>query len=56
MFYFFQAVKGLSFTISFPRVINFKLPLKNHNMTQHEELGFSWLTQMKVDYVTNLTT
>ena len=42
-----------SSTLSLPRVINFKFLLETHQkycITQHEELGFSWLTQMKNDY------
>ena len=43
-------------TLSFPRVINFKFPLRPHQkyyITQYEELGLSSLTQMKDDYTTN---
>ena len=42
--------------LSLPRVINFKFPLQPHQnyyTTQYEELGFSYLTQMKDDYATN---
>ena len=43
-------------TLLLPRVINVKFPLHNHqiyNIIQYEELGFSFLTQMKDDYTTN---
>ena len=43
-------------TLSLPRVINFKFLLQPHQkyfITEYEELGFSWLTQMKDDYTTN---
>ena len=41
---------------SLSRAINFNFPLQPHQgnfITQHEELGFSWLTQMEDDYATN---
>ena len=43
-------------TLSLLRVINVKLSLQLHQkyfITQHEELGFSWLIQMKEDYTSN---
>ena len=49
-----------SFTVpgrfSHPRVIKFKIILQPHQqyyITQYEELGFSSLNQLKVDYTTN---
>ena len=41
---------------TFPRVINFKFPLRPHqkyNISQYEERGFSELPPMKDDYTTN---
>ena len=47
-----------SFNPFFPRVINFKFLLQPHqkyHITQYEDLGFSYLNQMKDDYTTNLS-
>ena len=44
--------RSTSLTLSLPRVINVKCLLHPHQkyyITQYEELGFSWLTQMKDD-------
>ena len=46
-----------AFTLSFPRVINFKLPLQPHQkyyITQYGELAFSSRTQMKDDHTTTV--
>ena len=43
-------------TLSLPGVINFKFPLQPHQkyyVTQYEELGCSYLTEMRDDYTTN---
>ena len=43
-------------TRSLLRVINFNFPVQPHQkyyITQYEELGFSWLTQMQDDYTIN---
>ena len=45
-------------TLSLPRVINVKFPLQPHQkyyITQYEELGFSYLTQMENDYTTKFS-
>ena len=45
-------------TLSLPRVINSKFPLQPHQkyyITQYEELGFSYLTQMEDDYTTKFS-
>ena len=47
-----------SFNPFFPRVINFKFLLQPHqkyHITQYEDLGFSYLNQMKDDYTTNFS-
>ena len=44
-------------SLSLPRAINLKFLLQPHQkyyITQYEELGFSYLTQMKDDYTTNI--
>ena len=54
-----QYMHGLAarvLTLSLPRAINVKFPLQPHQkyyITQHGELGFSSLTQMKDDNTTN---
>ena len=47
------------FTLSLPRVINFKFPLQPHHKyytAQYEEIGFSYLTEMKDDTISHYLT
>ena len=48
----------IALTLSLPRVTKFKFPLHPHQkyyITQYEERGISWLTQMKVAYTINFS-
>ena len=55
----FSLAPSLCLSLSLPIMIYFISPLQPHQkfkMTQYEELGLSWLIQMKDDFTTNSTT